>query len=101
MLGEAVARGKDKSLQELRTAARDGISGSREEGTIGFASLRGGGVVGEHEVSFTSGSERISIKHEAFSRDIFVNGAIKAALWSKEKEPEPGLYDMLNVLNLR
>ena len=56
MLGEAVARGKDKSLQELRTAARDGILGSREEGTIGFASLRGGGIVGEHEVSFTSGS---------------------------------------------
>ena len=101
MLGEAVARGKGKKLQELRVAARDGISESREDGTIGFASLRGGGIVGEHEVSFTSGTERISIKHEAFSRDIFVNGAIKAALWSKEKEPEPGLYDMLDVLNLR
>ena len=99
MLGEAAARGKGKSLSELRMAARDGISGGREKGTIGFASLRGGGVVGEHEVSFTSDSERISIKHEAFSRDIFVNGAIKAALWSKEKKP--GLYDMLNVLNLR
>ena len=99
MLGEAAARGKGKSLSELRMAARDGISGGREKGTIGFASLRGGGVVGEHEVSFTSESERISIKHEAFSRDIFVNGAIRAALWSKEKEP--GLYDMLNVLNLR
>ena len=99
MLGEAAAKGKGKSLSELRIAAREGISGNREKGSIGFASLRGGGVVGEHEVSFTSGSERISIKHEAFSRDIFVNGAIKAALWSKEKEP--GLYDMLNVLNLR
>ena len=99
MLGEAAAKGKGKSLPELRAAVRDGISASREKGTIGFASLRGGGVVGEHEVSFTSGSERISIKHEAFSRDIFVNGALKAALWSKEKEP--GLYDMLNVLNLR
>ena len=99
MLGEAAARGKGKSLSELRMAARDGISGGREKGTIGFASLRGGGVVGEHEVSFTSESERISIKHEAFSRDIFVNGAIRAALWSKGKEP--GLYDMLNVLNLR
>ena len=99
MLGEAAAKGKGKSLPELRVAVRDGISGSREKGTIGFASLRGGGVVGEHEVSFTSDSERISIKHEAFSRDIFVNGAIKAALWSKEKKP--GLYDMLNVLNLR
>ena len=55
--------------------------------------------MGEHEVSFTSDSERISIKHEAFSREIFVNGAIKAALWSKEKKP--GLYDMLDVLNLR
>ena len=101
MLGEAVARGKGKKLQELRVAARDGISESRADGTIGFASLRGGGIVGEHEVSFTSGTERISIKHEASSRDIFVNGAIKAALWSKEKEPEPGLYDMLDVLNLR
>ena len=99
MLGEAAARGKGKSLPELRVAVRDGISDGREKGSIGFASLRGGGVVGEHEVSFTSDSERISIKHEAFSRDIFVNGAIKAALWSKEKEP--GLYDMLNVLNLR
>ena len=99
MLGEAAAKGKGKSLSELRIAAREGISDNREKGSIGFASLRGGGVVGEHEVSFTSGSERISIKHEAFSRDIFVNGAIKAALWSKEKEP--GLYDMLNVLNLR
>ena len=101
MLGEAVARGKGKNLQELRVAARNGISGKREDGTIGFASLRGGGIVGEHEVSFTSGVERISIKHEAFSREIFVNGAIKAALWSKEKQPEPGLYDMLDVLNLR
>ena len=99
MLGEAAARGKGKSLSELRMAARDGISGGREKGKIGFASLRGGGVVGEHEVSFTSDLERISIKHEAFSRAIFVNGAIKAALWSKEKEP--GLYDMSNVLNLR
>ena len=99
MLGEAAARGKGKSLPELRIAAREGISDSREKGSIGFASLRGGGVVGEHEVSFTSDSERISIKHEAFSRDIFVNGAIKAALWSKEKKP--GLYDMLDVLNLR
>ena len=99
MLGEAAARGKGKGLPELRVAVRDGISDGREKGSIGFASLRGGGVVGEHEVSFTSDSERISIKHEAFSRDIFVNGAIKAALWSKEKDP--GLYDMLNVLNLR
>ena len=99
MLGEAAARGKGKGLPELRVGLRDGISDGREKGSIGFASLRGGGVVGEHEVSFTSDSERISIKHEAFSRDIFVNGAIKAALWSKEKDP--GLYDMLNVLNLR
>ena len=99
MLGEAAAKGKGKSLPELRIAAREGISVGRQKGSIGFASLRGGGVVGEHEVSFTSDSERISIKHEAFSREIFVNGAIKAALWSKEKKP--GLYDMLDVLNLR
>ncbi|MDC3107895.1 4-hydroxy-tetrahydrodipicolinate reductase [Paracoccaceae bacterium] len=99
MLGEAAAKGKGKNLSELRGAVREGTFGSRDEGSIGFASLRGGGIVGEHEVSFTSESERISIKHEAFSRDIFVKGAIKAALWSKEKKP--GLYDMLSVLNLR
>ena len=99
MLGEAAAKGKGKSLSDLRGAVREGTFGSRDKGSIGFASLRGGGIVGEHEVSFTSESERISVKHEAFSRDIFVKGAIKAALWSKEKKP--GLYDMLNVLNLR
>ena len=99
MLGEAAAKGKGKSLSELRGAIREGKFGIRDKGSIGFASLRGGGIVGEHEVSFTSESERISIKHEAFSRDIFVTGAIKAALWSKEKKP--GLYDMLSVLNLR
>ena len=99
MLGEAAAKGKGKSLSELRGAIREGTFGIRDKGSIGFASLRGGGIVGEHEVSFTSESERISIKHEAFSRDIFVKGAIKAALWSKEKKP--GLYDMLSVLNLR
>ena len=98
MLGEAAAKGKGKSLSELRGGVREDTFGCRDKGTIGFASLRGGGVVGEHEVSFTSESERISIKHEAFSRDIFVNGAIKAALWSKEKDP--GFYDMLSVLNL-
>ena len=99
MLGEAAAKGKGKSLSELRGAIREGKFGIRDKGSIGFASLRGGGIVGEHEVSFTSESERISIKHEAFSRDIFVKGAIKAALWSKEKKP--GFYDMLSVLNLR
>lgn len=99
MLGEAAAKGKGKSLSELRGAIREATFGIRDKGSIGFASLRGGGIVGEHEVSFTSESERISIKHEAFSRDIFVKGAIKAALWSKEKKP--GLYDMLSVLNLR
>ena len=99
MMGEAAAKGKGKSLSELRGAVREDTFSIRDKGTIGFASLRGGGVVGEHEVSFTSDSERISVKHEAFSRDIFVNGAIKAASWSKEKKP--GIYDMLDVLNLR
>ncbi len=98
MLGESAAKGKGKTLSELRGAIREGTFSSRDKGAIGFASLRGGGIVGEHEVSFTSESERISIKHEAFSRDIFVKGAIKAALWSKGKKP--GLYDMLNVLSL-
>ena len=99
MLGEAAAKGRGKSLPELRTLSRDGISGSRKKGAIGFAALRGGGIVGEHEVSFTSDCERISLKHEAFSRDIFVNGAIKAALWTNKREA--GLYDMLDVLELR
>ncbi|MDC3067672.1 4-hydroxy-tetrahydrodipicolinate reductase [Paracoccaceae bacterium] len=98
MLGEAVAKGKRQKFSGLRTEAREGITGVRTPGKIGFAALRGGAIVGEHEVSFTSDTERISLKHEAFSRDIFVAGALKAASWAKGKKP--GLYNMGNVLEL-
>ena len=99
MLGESVAFARGKKLSDLSSYNKEGITGMREKGKIGFASLRGGGVIGEHEVIFASDNEKISIKHEALSRNIFANGAIKAALWAVGKEP--GLYGMSDVLGIK
>ena len=98
MLGQSVSKGRGKKLSDLASYNREGITGAREKGRIGFASLRGGGVIGEHEVIFTSENEKISIKHEALSRNIFANGAIKAAIWAVGKDP--GLYSMSDVLGI-
>ncbi len=98
MLGKSVARGRGKKLSDLASYNKEGITGEREKGNIGFASLRGGGVIGEHEVIFASENEKISIKHEALSRNIFANGALKAAIWAVDKNP--GLYDMSDVLGI-
>jgi 4-hydroxy-tetrahydrodipicolinate reductase len=98
MLGEAVATGRGEKLSDLMISNRDGITESRERGKIGFAALRGGGVIGEHEVFFVSETEKISIRHEALSRNIFVDGALKAAMWAKDKAP--GLYNMVDVLEI-
>ena len=98
MLGESVALGRGKKLSDLASYNKEGITGIRERGKIGFASLRGGGVIGEHEVIFTSDSEKISIKHEALSRNIFANGALKAAIWAAGRDP--GLYGMNDVLGI-
>ncbi|AUH33226.1 4-hydroxy-tetrahydrodipicolinate reductase [Paracoccus tegillarcae] len=98
MLGEAAAEGRGKSLDDLRTPAREGITGAREEGSIGFAAIRGGDVVGEHDVIFAADGERVVLRHLATDRAIFARGALRAALWGQDKGP--GEYDMSDVLGL-
>lgn len=98
LLGEAAARGRGVALADHSVRVRDGITGPREEGTIGFATLRGGSVVGEHSVILAGEGERIELSHAAGDRTIFARGAIKAALWAKEKPA--GLYSMRDVLGL-
>ncbi len=98
MLGEAAAEGRGAALDTLRTPAREGITGEREPGSIGFAALRGGSVTGEHSVMFASESERITLSHRAENRDLFANGAIKAAQWLALREK--GRYSMRDVLGL-
>ena len=98
LLGEAAAKGRDIALADHSVRVRDGITGPREEGTIGFATLRGGSVVGEHSVILAGEGERIELSHAAGDRTIFARGAIKAALWAKEKPA--GLYSMRDVLGL-
>lgn len=98
MLGEAAAEGRGTSLSALRTPAREGITGAREPGTIGFAALRGGSVIGEHSVILASESERITLSHRAENRDLFAAGAVKAAVWLSTQDP--GRYTMRDVLGL-
>lgn len=98
LLGEAAARGRGVSLAEKSVRGRDGITGAREAGTIGFASLRGGSVSGDHQVILASEGERIEIGHRAESREIFARGAIRAAQWIVG-QPH-GRYTMQDVLGL-
>lgn len=98
LLGEAAAEGREISLAENAVKVRDGITGPREEGSIGFATLRGGSVIGEHSVLFAGEGETIEISHRATDRLLFARGAVKAALWAHDKNP--GRYDMLDVLGM-
>ncbi len=98
MLGEAAATGRGVDLDAVSQRARDGHTGPRQSGDIGFASLRGGDVVGDHSVIFAGEGERIELTHKAASRAIFANGAIRAAFWTKGQAP--GLYSMKQVLGL-
>ena len=98
LLGEAAARGRQVSLAEARTPAREGITGAREAGTIGFAALRGGSVAGDHTVHFLADNERLSFSHLAENRGIFARGAVRGALWLAA-QPK-GRYDMKGVLGL-
>ena len=98
MLGEAAAVGRGTTLEALRTPAREGITGARKEGTIGFSAIRGGDVVGEHDVIFAGQGERVVLRHLATDRAIFARGALRAAIWGQDKGP--GEYDMLDVLGL-
>ncbi|GGY92805.1 4-hydroxy-tetrahydrodipicolinate reductase [Novosphingobium colocasiae] len=98
LLGEAAASGRQVRLADSAVRGRDGITGAREAGTIGFASLRGGSVAGDHSVLFLADNERISLSHLAENRGIFSRGAVKAAQWLLGKEP--GRYTMPEVLGL-
>ncbi|WP_187428236.1 4-hydroxy-tetrahydrodipicolinate reductase [Roseobacter fucihabitans] len=98
MLGEAAAQGRGVMLEDVSDRARDGITGARQRGHIGFAAIRGGDIVGEHDVLFAATGERIILRHVASDRSVFARGALKAALWTAGKAP--GHYDMLDVLGL-
>ncbi|MEQ6249802.1 4-hydroxy-tetrahydrodipicolinate reductase [Sulfitobacter sp. HNIBRBA3233] len=99
MLGEAAAEGRGVSLSDVRDAGRDGMTGARRAGDIGFSAIRGGDIVGEHDVMFAGAGERIILRHVASDRSLFARGALKAALWGQGKAP--GEYDMLDVLGLK
>jgi len=98
MLGAAAAKGRDISLDKHSVRSRDGNMGPREDGAIGFATLRGGTVVGEHQVILAGSGERLTLTHVAEDRAIFARGAIAAARWGHGKKP--GLYGMTDVLGL-
>lgn len=98
MLGEAAAEGRGVALQDVRDSGRDGITGARKRGDIGFAAIRGGDIVGEHDVLFAAAGERIVLRHMATDRAIFARGALKAALWAQGKPN--GEYSMIDVLGL-
>ncbi len=98
LLGQAAAEGRDIALGQHSVRVRDGHTGPREDGMIGFATLRGGSVVGDHSVILAGQGERITLSHQAEDRTIFARGAVKAALWGRRAKP--GLYSMLDVLGL-
>ncbi|TAN47060.1 MAG: 4-hydroxy-tetrahydrodipicolinate reductase, partial [Rhodospirillales bacterium] len=97
-LGRAAAKGRGVVLDEVACRSRDGLVGARQRGEIGFATLRGGDVIGDHTVIFASDGERLEITHRANSRQIFAKGAVRAALWCKGRKH--GLYSMKDVLGL-
>jgi 4-hydroxy-tetrahydrodipicolinate reductase len=98
MLGEAAAAGRGVSLDDAAVRARDGITGPREPGSIGFAVVRGGDIIGEHDVMFAADGERIILRHVASDRSVFARGAVKAAIWAQGRDF--GEYDMAAVLGL-
>ncbi len=98
LLGEAAAKGREIGLRDNSVRVRDGHTGARQAGSIGFATLRGGSVVGDHSVILAGTGERVTLSHHAEDRAIFARGAVKAALWARGKKP--GLYSMRDVLGL-
>jgi 4-hydroxy-tetrahydrodipicolinate reductase len=99
MFGRAAAAGRGIDLDAHAMRGRDGMTGTRRKGDIGFAALRGGSVVGDHSVIFAGPAERIELAHRAEDRMIFARGALHAALWARGKKP--GLYSMADVLGLK
>jgi len=98
MLGQAAAEGRGVSLKSASVRVRDGHTGARPSGAIGFATLRGGSVVGDHSVIFAGEGERIELTHKAADRGIFARGAVRAAVWGRGQKP--GLYSMADVLGM-
>lgn len=98
-MGEVIADALDRDLKKVAVYGREGQTGARERDTIGFATVRGGDVVGDHTVSFLADGERVEITHKATSRMAFARGAVRAAVWLSDKNA--GLYDMQDVLSLR
>ncbi|MBP2548442.1 4-hydroxy-tetrahydrodipicolinate reductase [Neorhizobium galegae] len=98
LLGQAAAKGRDIDLKTQSVRVRDGHTGARETGTIGFATLRGGSVIGEHSVILAGEGELVTLSHSALDRSIFARGAVSAALWARAQKP--GFYSMLDVLGL-
>lgn len=98
LLGHAAAEGRGIEFDKHKVMSRDGHTGARKVGDIGFAALRGGSVVGEHSVIFAGAAERIELVHKAEDRVIFARGALHAALWARTQKP--GLYSMMDVLGL-
>lgn len=97
MMGQAVADAMDVNLKDVGVFAREGITGEREPGSIGFSTIRGGDIVGEHTVMFASEGERVEISHKASSRQTFARGAVRAARWLEQKDAK-GLFNMEDVL---
>jgi len=95
-LGHAAAAGRGVRLDDVACKARDGLVGARPQGEIGFATLRGGDVIGDHTVMYAGPGERVEITHKASSREVFANGAVRAALWAGAQPP--GHYSMKDVL---
>jgi 4-hydroxy-tetrahydrodipicolinate reductase len=96
MLGEQAAAGRGVDLFKVQSKSRDGVVGARVEGQIGFSVMRGGGIVGEHSVSFAAEDEVLTLSHTAMDRGLFARGAVEAAAWAAGRAP--GLYDMQDVL---
>lgn len=99
MLGQAAADGRAVDLDAVSVRARDGVTGPRQEGSIGFSVVRGGGIIGEHSVIFAGEEELLTLSHSATDRGLFARGAVAAAVWAVGKPP--GLYDMQDVLGFR
>ena len=95
---QAAAAGRGIKLAEHSARGRDGLTGARRKGDIGFAALRGGTVVGDHSVIFAGDGERIVLSHHVEDREVFARGALKAALWARDQKP--GLYSMADVLGI-
>lgn len=98
LLGDAAAHGRNVKLSDARLKPHDGMTGPRKEGGIGFSAIRGGGIVGEHDVRFIAEREVLTLSHQATDRAVFADGALAASLWVANKPP--GLYSMRDVLNI-